>query len=327
MKPFSFLTLTLGLLGCSPADPLSPGLLVPLTVAEDPTLPFVQVNGTTLHAEAFGTPGDPMVVLIHGGPGGDYRSLLKAASLADEGYFVVFYDQRGTGLSERVPKSQFAGAEAISLMVNDLDAVIGHYREADSQKVFLFGHSWGAMLATAFINQFPEKVQGAILSEPGGLTWPQVEAYLSRSNKIRLFSEELNDALFPEQLFSGRSEHEILDYKAAYFTSVENAPGNPIGNAGPYPFWRNGAVAFDALFETGSTYGLDFTSNLNSFQPPVLFLYSELNTAYGRAWAEEVSAPFSAVQLSVVPGSGHEMLWFGWEGFAPQVRTYLSSLK
>ncbi len=166
-----------------------------------------------------------------------------------------------------------------------------------------------------------------ILAEPGGLTWMQTEDYLSRSNAIRIFSEALNDALFPDQLFSGRDEHEILDYKAAYFTSFENAPGNTIGNAGPYPFWRSGAVAFDALIEYAEEHGFDFTTNLDAFEPEVLFMYSELNTAYGLDWAKQVSAPYSHVDLFEVTGSGHELLWFGWDEFYQKALTYLNELK
>ena len=60
-------------------DPDAPGNLVPKTVEEDPSLPRIEVNGTTLHAEAFGDPSAPMVMMLHGGPGGDYRSLLPTA--------------------------------------------------------------------------------------------------------------------------------------------------------------------------------------------------------------------------------------------------------
>ena len=121
------------------------------------------------------------------------------------------------------------------------------------------------MLATGYINQHPDKIDGAVLAEPGGFTWPQVEDYLSLSNKIKFFSEALNDALFPEQIFAGRDEHEILYYKAAYFFTFENAPGNTIGNAGPYPFWRSGAVALEAMIEIGETKGLDFTTHLQDY--------------------------------------------------------------
>src|SRR5688500_337754 len=80
-----------------------PGNLVPKTVDQDLSLPSINVNGAMLHSEAFGHPDSTIVVVIHGGPGSDYRDLLISKSLADEGYRVVFYDQRGSGLSQRFP--------------------------------------------------------------------------------------------------------------------------------------------------------------------------------------------------------------------------------
>jgi hypothetical protein len=59
------------------------------TVAEDPSLPHITINGVTFHAQTFGDPAHPVVIVVHGGPGGDYRSLLTLQALSDR-YFVVF---------------------------------------------------------------------------------------------------------------------------------------------------------------------------------------------------------------------------------------------
>ncbi len=316
----------LGLSACNSdlMDPLTLGSLVPRTVDQDASLPSLVINGTHLHVETFGVPTDPIIVMIHGGPGGDYRDLLEARAFADDGFFVVFYDQRGTGLSKREDASQFDG---VQIMIDDLNALVHHFKLADAQKVFLIGHSWGAMLATGYINQHPEKIDGVVLAEPGGFTWPQVEEYLSLSKHIELFSEALNDALFPEQIFTGRDEHEIQDYKASYFFTFENAPGNTIGNAGPYPFWRSGAVSFNAMLEVGETQGLDFTTHLADFSTRVLFTYSELNTAYGQAWAETVGSVFPHIEYHEIEGTGHEILYFGWDAFYAIALTYLNEMK
>lgn len=322
MKQLILFTLVLGLISCKVEDPISPGLLVPRTVEEDNTLPSLTLNQTRLHVETFGLPTDPIIVMIHGGPGGDYRSLLKAKAFADDSYFVIFYDQRGTGLSQRLDRSFYENS-TIQFYLDDLDALITHFRTDLTQQVFLIGHSWGAMLATGYINQFPQKITGAILAEPGGFTWTQTEEYLSRSNKLKFFSEALNDAVFPDQIFAGREEHEILDYKAAYFATFENAPGNAIGNAGSYPFWRSGAVAFDEAIKFAEREGFDFTTDLSGFNTKVLFAYSELNTAYQLEWAEIVSAPYPNVAFTSIANSGHELLYFGWTDFYPKALTYL----
>jgi proline iminopeptidase len=292
-----------------------------------PAVPSQQINGTLLHVESYGTSTDPLIVVIHGGPGGDFRSLLDARELADDGFHVVFYDQRGTGLSEREHRGQFEDKGAIDLFIDDLDKLITLYRIGPDQKVFLMGHSWGAMLATAYINKYPDKITGAVLAEPGGLTWPQTEDYLSRSNEVKLFSEAINNTLLPESMIAGKSQHEILDYKASFFSSYENAPGNAIGNEGEYPFWRNGAVSAEAMNEHADRYGFDFTTNLHQYTTEILFLYSEKNSAYGRSWAEQVSSPYPNVNLQMVLGSGHEMFFFGWTDLYPRALNYFNQLR
>jgi proline iminopeptidase len=319
--------LQLFFMACKQKDLASPGLLVPRTVDQDLSLPSLAIKGTLLHVESFGNPTDPMIVIIHGGPGADYRSMLSAKEFIQNGYFVVFYDQRGSGLSKRESKSQYEDRNAVQLFIDDLDAIIDHFHVAESQKVFLAGHSWGAMLATGYVNQHPNKISGLILAEPGGFTWKQTEQYLSRSNHIKFFSEALNNAIFPEQIFAGRDEQEVLDYKASYFSAFENAPGNTIGNASSYPFWRNGSVAFNALIDNADKNGFDFTTQLNRFPTKVLFLYSEFNTAYQLDWAKTVSAPYPNVDIQLIKGTGHEMYYFGWNNLYPIALTYLNELK
>ncbi len=308
-------------------DMEEPGNLVPATVDQNLSLPSAPINGTLLHLEVFGDPKDPLLIILHGGPGADYRSMLNAKAFVDDGFYLIFYDQRGSGLSKREDSDQYKHENSFQLFIDDLDQIISKFRSSDAQKVFLLGHSWGAMLATAYINQNPMKISGAVLAEPGGFTWTQTEEYLSRSNKINFFSEALNNATFPDQIFGGQSEHEVLDYKATFFSNFENAPGNTIGNAGHYPFWRHGSVAFQSLISNAEEHGFDFTTHLNQYTTKILFLYSKLNQAYGIEWAETVSSPYPNVDINRVDNSGHEMLYFGWPDFYPKSLNYLINLK
>lgn len=309
-------------------DPSQPGHLVPLTVDQDPSLPAIAVNGTQLHAEAFGNPDSALLVVIHGGPGSDYRYLLNCTEFADEGYRVVFYDQRGSGLSKRHPKDSYG--DGINLMVDDLGAVIQYYKTRPDQKIFLLGHSWGAMLATAYINAHPAEIEGAVLCEPGGFTYEQMKSYVTRSQNYGVFSETLNDAVYLDQFFTGKEdEHEILDYKFGLWASADGAEDSPIGNEGPLPFWRSGAVVNTALFDIADEQGFDFTTNLHQFDTKILFVYSENNRAYGEQHAKNVSAPYPNVQLFRVDDAGHDMISFprGWQNFYPVGLAYLNNLK
>lgn len=302
------------------------GNLVPKTVEYDPMLPFISLNGTKLHAEAFGHPDSAMLIVLHGGPGSDYRYLLNCKAFANQGYRVIFYDQRGAGLSKRHSKDSYS----LQLMYDDLSAVIAHYRTSVNQKVFLLGHSWGAILSTAYINQYPTRINGVILAEPGGFVWQDVVDYVDRTGELKFTGELLNDLLYHDQFITGKeSEHAILDYKYAMFSIADGNKDNPTGNEDKLPLWRAGAITKKALFDIGEKEKPNWTANLNQYKTKVLFVYSENNKAYGLQHAQKVSSAYSNIQLFKVNDAGHDMLTFpkGWGHFYPVALTYLNSLK
>ena len=301
------------------------GNLVPLTVERDASLPAVTINGSKFHAETFGNPLNKMLVILHGGPGSDYRYLLNCKEFANQGYYVIFYDQRGSGLSQRYNKNSYS----IQLMIDDLNAVIAHYRTSPTQKIFLLGHSWGAILATAYIDQYPSVIRGVVLGEPGGFKWDDIMDYVKRARDFHFTSEALNDAFYPDQFVTGKEDqHAILDYKLGLLGTTDAAKDNPTGNNGLLPFWRAGAVVNKALFDLGEKEKPDWTGNLHLFTTKVLFAYSELNKAYGSSYAQQVSSAYPNVQLEKINGAGHDFISFpaGWANFYPVALTYLNSL-
>lgn len=314
-----------GLASCTKEKRVNdPGNLVPKTVELDTTLPSITVNGTKLHAETFGNPTHPMVIFLHGGPGEDYRNAMNVKQLADNDYYVVFYDQRGSGLSKRHPKDSYN----IQVMFDDLSAVIQHYRSSPAQKVFLFGHSWGAMLAAGYINKYPTAVNGVIFAEPGGFDWEETKEYVEKTRRLKLFNEATNDAVYAEQFLSGdENDHAIIDYKLGLVSPFTYATGNEEGIEGFSPFWRKGTAVNKKLFEIGDKEGFDFRTKLHLFATKVLFLYSEKNKAYGEQKALRLTASFFNVRLYQINGTGHEMIYFGWNKVYPLVLEYLNSLR
>lgn len=307
------------------------GNLVTKTVEQDNSIPSISVNGTKLHSEVFGDANDPIIIVLHGGPGADYRSLLNCKQFATQGYKVVFYDQRGSGLSKRHSKDSYT----LQTQEDDLKAVITFYKTFASQKVFLLGHSWGAILATAYINRFNSnlnsKINGVVLAEPGGLIWDDIKDYVKRSRDYKFGSELMTDALYLDQFICGKNvnDHAILDYKLGLQAVTDGAKDNPIGNEGPVTFWRNGAVVNKALTELAEKAKPNYTTNLSGFTTKVLFAYSENNKAYGIDHAQKVSLPFPNKQLFKVNGAGHDMFSFstGWSNFYPVALVYFNSLR
>ena len=69
-----------------------PARSIPATVADDPTLPSVTIDGVTFHAETRGDPANPTVIVLHGGPGGSGMSgrvlVREGTSSGDEKVFL-----------------------------------------------------------------------------------------------------------------------------------------------------------------------------------------------------------------------------------------------
>lgn len=108
----------------------------------------------------------PVLLWLHGGPGGAQRPLLRYFNSDLENDFVVSYwDQRGAG------RSFDSQADPANLTVDrhvaDLDVVVDHLREAFGQdQVILVGHSWGAAIGLLYARQAPEKVAAVIAVNP-----------------------------------------------------------------------------------------------------------------------------------------------------------------
>lgn len=316
----------------------APGNLVPKTVDQDATLPSISINGALLHSEAFGPEDSTLIICIHGGPGGDYRYMLNCKTLATKGYRVVFYDQRGAGLSQRFPKSWYKtqGSDAINkIFYDELKGVIDYYKTSLSQKVILLGQSWGAMLATGYAGKYPTDVDGLIVAEPGGLKWDDVVDYVSESRSFKLWGETLNDATYIDQFMTGKeNQHEILDYKAGLMGStnaIVGDLGSDLGKNAPlYVASRSGAVVNAASYEFGQDFKPDFSAGINNFSIKTLFIYSSNNKAYPDSWAARIAAAYPNKEIFKALGVGHsgmlDQVDFWTTTMEPEIISYIQSL-
>lgn len=105
------------------------------------------------------------IIYLHGGPGGHItdRDIKTFSLLAGDGFDVYLYDQIGSGQSERLKNVRDYTVER---HIEDLNEII---KNVNSDKVILVGQSWGAILATLFVAEYPGKVEKIIMTCPGPL--------------------------------------------------------------------------------------------------------------------------------------------------------------
>lgn len=237
--------LTLGFFGLSACDLLEieeAGYLVPPTADQDHLLPsqIIEVAGhkRTLHLRTFGDPNNPPVFVLHGGPGGDFRLLLPLQELADE-YFIIMWDSRGAGLSERVTKEELS----LDSLDDELDQLIALF--SPRHKARLIGHSFGANVMVRYTAKHPEKVAQLILIEAGKLD----QALSPASNGGAVSFSDGQDFFWQNEILTS-TDHAAADYKAIDLLpkSARNwtCDRSVVSN---YPFWRFGAYHYFVLMD------------------------------------------------------------------------------
>ncbi|MCI0495706.1 alpha/beta fold hydrolase, partial [candidate division KSB1 bacterium] len=110
----------------------------------------INVGDAELYVEEEGT-GTPLV-LINGGPGGTHHYFHPWFSRAKNYARIIYYDQRGCGLSEFKPGEK---GYSVDQAVEDLDAI---RRALNIEKWVLLGYSYGGFLAQYYTVRHPDHV-------------------------------------------------------------------------------------------------------------------------------------------------------------------------
>lgn len=118
---------------------------------------YITIDGGNIYYETIGE-GKP-IVFIHGGPGLTHDYFIPYfEQLVNEGYKLIFYDQRGNGKSNCIKLDKdYINIEKFTLDIELLRKELG------IDKVILIGHSMGGFFAINYANKFPNAVEKIIL--------------------------------------------------------------------------------------------------------------------------------------------------------------------
>ncbi len=98
----------------------------------------------------------PVLLFLHGGPGGPFTPMARQFGLRLEKHFVVVHwDQRGAGnsCSAEVPDDSLRLEQYLA----DTLQLVNELRDRfDTEKIVLVGHSWGSVLGVITVQRHPE---------------------------------------------------------------------------------------------------------------------------------------------------------------------------
>ncbi len=260
---------------------------------------FIDVPGGSVYYKVVGEgPAAPLLTL-HGGPGfpHDYLQPLEALAVNRA---VVFYDQLGCGRSTRPDDPSLWTVERYVLELQAVRDYLG------LDRVHLFGHSWGAMLAVDYALTWPKGLLSLILASPC-ISIPywmadarryraalpeHVEAVLARG-------EEEGDYSSPEYLEAAAVYNfrhvNSMERKPEFVLSAERSAGRPVYNYmwGPNEFTVIGTLA-----------DYDRSDRLEDISLPVLYTAGRYDEASPDALAfYDAKTPNS--QMAIFEDSAH----------------------
>jgi len=282
---------------------------------------YIPVTGGNVYYRKTGDgPGIPLLVL-HGGPGGMSRESDPLRTLGDDRP-VIHYDQLGCGNSDR---PEDLSLWTLERYVEELAQV----REGlGLEEVHILGHSWGTMLAAAYLLERPTGVKSVIFSSPclNSRMWerdqkeylkdlPQEsQDIIERSERDKTTdSDEYHQAMIQ---FYERHVCRLLPWPQELLDNMKKS------NKAIYGFmW--GASEFTV---TGTLQDFDVTDRLNEIAIPSLFTCGHFDEATPRT-TEYYASLVPGSEFHVFENSSHMPGVEEPQVYADRVRKFLNSQK
>lgn len=163
-------------------------------------------GGHRIYWEMCGNPLGTPALFLHGGPGGGCTKTDRRW-FDPQRYRIVLFDQRGCGRS--TPFGSLTD-NTTDHLIEDIEKLRVHCR---IERWVLMGGSWGATLALAYAQRFPERVRAMVLRG----------VFTARRNELRWLYEDGVSHLFPdewEQFQAPIAQSERHDLISAYYAQL-----------------------------------------------------------------------------------------------------------
>jgi pimeloyl-ACP methyl ester carboxylesterase len=276
---------------------------------------YVDIGGIEQWIEIGSTNRDnPILLFLHGGPGGSSRSASAAWRPWESHFTVVHWDQRGAGLTFSRNGEARTGPLTIERMVVDGIEVVGFLREHLKQdKVLLVGHSWGTVLGIHMVRRRPELFSAYVGT--GQLVNKQRNEELNHQRLLAQAKARQNSRALASLLAMGRGpfSHEAIRRLRAWGedladTTVDDvymlpSPRPPgFTPADGQAIMQSHFYSSDHLFDEVSQ--VDLPALGTSFDLPMLFVHGSEDSQTPIELAEEYFAAIQAPMKDFVRFEG-----------------------
>lgn len=239
---------------------------------------FIEVTGGKVWYNLLGEGNKektPLIVL-HGGPGNTHDPLQAALHVLADERPVIFYDQLGSGNSDRPTDDSLWKTERFVEELMDIRKAL------ELDEVHILGHSWGTMLAAAYlIDRKPAGVKSVIFSSPclSAERWKQ-----DADHFLAQLPEDVQQTIArnEEQGTTDSKEYQdaMKEYYSRHVCRIDPLPAvmvesRPKGNKDIYmKMWGPSEFC-----PTGSLKTFDYTTQLHEINLPSFFVCGRYDEA------------------------------------------------
>ena len=251
------------------------------------------VNGTMLYVEAEGS-GVPLV-LLHGGPGATHHYFHPWFSRAAEFARVIYYDQRGCGMSGYDPGKGYSTSQA----AEDLECL----RIAMGiDNWVVLGHSYGGLLAQIYAQRYPEHLAGLVLvcsatSNDLQLGRSRQADFLSLEERIRISEIAGLEELTIAQRIYNRQLNGDWKRQSYYRPTVEQIARLALYEYLSDPLFRNRVLCDWHRFHVDGT--------IEEHGIPMLVIEAAWDLSWSCEKPEALHSQYPTSELVILEGSGH----------------------
>lgn len=277
------------------------------------------------HLEGIDNLNKTPIIFLHGGPGAYIHSSIieTLESLTLSGNEVYLYDQRGSGLSDRLDKYSDVSFEKHLI---DLDEIIT--QKIGAKKVILIGQSFGSIIISHYSARHPEKIEKIIFSSPGSFK-PHLRAgkkyvnldsiypapdslkFIEPYNYIKdvdnyalrpkMIAAVIGAHFFDKKLISDEQMDRMLN---SLVTNVVKGVVCDASNALP----EEGGAGLYAYLATNSADYPEIRDKIKGVQSPILVLKGQCDFISYAAGYEYVDL-YPNSQFILIENAGHE-IWY-----------------
>lgn len=246
------------------------------------------------------------VLLLHGGPGQTHEYFeIFSKFLPSAGITIYYYDQFGSYFSQTPTQQQLIDTSIwkISRYIDEVEQV---RKGLHINKFFVYGHSYGALLALAYTNKYQNNVKGLIFSDMNpyqqnfgkdvGLANAKTDSILSskpaykklmqKKNNGLTYDTSLYDKIF-EETFTRNFVLRMDTLSDALLRTKKHKNQKVAQKIGP------------------STFSLDYTSMITKVRIPVFIISGNYDFIIRPEETKALSKSFKKSTYYITPKGGH----------------------